>query len=107
MDQRNGVGWHWGPDGKLYSASDDCTIRVWSDDGATIFKTIRSVCRSMAWVGGSLLAHVSAEIWVWSSDELGPTDPPSHVLGHDFVEDVVGGPSGDAYAKIYSVIVKL
>jgi WD40 repeat protein len=70
-----------GPDGKLYSASYDGTIRVWSDGGATIFKTeIVSEIYSLAWVDGNLVAALEEKIWVWSSDQLGPTDPPSFVL---------------------------
>jgi hypothetical protein len=56
---------------------------VWSDGGATIFKTTESGIESLAWVGGNLVAVLQKAIWVWSSDRLGPTDPPSFVLDED------------------------
>jgi hypothetical protein len=57
---------------------------VWSDGGATIFKTeIVSQIYSLAWIDGNLVAALEEEIWVWSSDRLRPTDPPSFVLDED------------------------
>jgi WD40 repeat protein len=99
----------WGPDGKLYSASGDRTIRVWSDGGATIFKATGSVIRSLAWVDGNLFAALWKKILVWSSDQLGPTNPPSHVLDGAVCGDehLVGGSSGDLYAVAGSAIVKM
>jgi WD40 repeat protein len=90
----------WGPDGKLYSGSSDCTIRVWSDDGATISKTTKSSIVSLVWMDGNLFAGLAKDIWVWSSDQLGPTDPPSHLLDGAVCGDhhLVGGSTGDLYA---------
>jgi WD40 repeat protein len=90
----------WGPDGKLYSGSYDCTIRVWYDDGAAIFKTAESTICSLVWMDGNLFAGLAKGILVWSSDQLGPTDPPSHVLDGAVCGDrfLVGGPSGELYA---------
>jgi hypothetical protein len=99
----------WGPDGKLYSGSHDCTIRVWSDGGATIFKTAESSIHSLAWVDGNLFAALATKILVWSSDQLRPTDPPSHVLDSaDAGEKLLAvGSSGDLYCVADSVIVKM
>jgi WD40 repeat protein len=89
----------WGPDGKLYSGSRDCTIRVWCDDGAAIFKTTESDILSLAWLDGNLFAPLSDHISVWSSDQLGPTDPPLHVLdgaGYQ-ARYLISGPNRDLY----------
>jgi hypothetical protein len=90
----------WGPDGKLYSGSDDFTIRVWSDDGATIFKTAESEIISLAWMDGNLVAASFENVWVWSSDQLGLTDPPSHLLdvAQRGEEIIAVGTSGGLYA---------
>jgi WD40 repeat protein len=98
----------WGPEGKLCSASIDGTIRVWSDSGATIFKTVESgsVIAGLAWIDGNFFAALDEEIWMWSSDQLGPTDPPSHVLD-GAAGEVTGGSSGDLYAAADNVIVKM
>jgi hypothetical protein len=89
----------WGPDGSLYSASYDCTIRVWCDGGTTILKTARLAIESVAWIDGILFAALRKEIVVWSSDQLGPTDPPSHVLEYAETGEkyLAGGSSGDLY----------
>jgi WD40 repeat protein len=99
----------WGPDGKLYSASRDCTIRVWSGGGSIIFKDTGSEIGSLAWVDGNFFAALAGEIWVWSSDQLGPTDPPTHVLDGAVCGAwrLAGGSSGDLYAAAGSVIVKM
>jgi hypothetical protein len=103
----------WGPDGRLYSGSLDCTIRVWSDDGGTtIFKTTNyEIVYSLAWTDGNLLATLSdsttGEIWVWSSDQVIPSDPPSHVLDRAVYGNVVGGPSGNVYVVSGNAILKL
>jgi WD40 repeat protein len=99
----------WGPDGKLYSASYDGTIRVWSDGGGTIFKTTGSIMSSLVWVDGNLFAALRHTILVWSSDQLGPTDPPSHVLDGAVCgsRHLVGGSNGDLYAVAGSVLVKM
>jgi hypothetical protein len=82
---------------------------VWSDGGGTIFKTSGSEIESVAWMDGNLFAALDEGIWVWSSDQLGPTDPPSHVLdgavcGRRYL---IGGSSGDLYAVAKNVIVKM
>jgi WD40 repeat protein len=108
----------WGPDGKLYSGSDDGTIRVWSDGGSTIFKTTESAIDiihcCLAWIDGNLFAsffkfNYSGEILVWSSDQLGPTDPPSHVLDGAVCGGccLAGGSGGDLYAVANTGIVKM
>jgi WD40 repeat protein len=99
----------WGAEGKLYSGSVDGTIRVWSDGGTTIFKTAESVVCSLAWSDGNLVAALWEEILVWLSDQLGPTDPPSHVLDGAVcgARCLAGGSSGDLYAGAGSVIVKM
>jgi WD40 repeat protein len=99
----------WGPDGKLYTVSDDGTIRVWADGGGTIFKTPEYLQDSLAWVDGNLFAASYQEIWVWSSEQLGPTDPPSHVLDGAVCGDwrLTSGSSGDLYAVAGSAIVKM
>jgi WD40 repeat protein len=90
----------WGPDGKLYSGSYDFTIRVWSDDGATTFKTAESEIISLACVDGNLFAASFENVWVWSSDQLGLTDPPSQLLGGaERAERIIAvGTSGGLYA---------
>jgi hypothetical protein len=99
----------WGPEGKLCSGSYNRTIRVWSDGGSTIFKTTESSIHSLAWVDGNLFAALEDTILVWSSDQLGPTDPPSYVLDGAVCGDrcLVGGSNGDLYAAAGSAIVKM
>jgi WD40 repeat protein len=99
----------WGPEGKLYSASNDNTIRVWSDGGSTIFKTTESVVRSLVWSDGNWFAALGSKILVWSSDQLGPTDPPSHVVDGTVCGSryLVGGSSGDLYTAAGSAIMKM
>jgi WD40 repeat protein len=100
----------WGPDGKLYSASCDRTIRVWSDDGTTIVKTTEFMINGLAWADGNLFATALArQIWMWSSDQLGPTDPLSQVLDGAVCgsSHLVSGSSGDLYALAGKVIVKM
>jgi WD40 repeat protein len=99
----------WGPEGKLYSGSHDGTVRVWFGGGSTIFKTTESVVCSLAWSDGNLFAALSEEICVWSSDQLSPTDPPSHVLDGAVcgARRLAGGLSGVVYAVAGCVIVKM
>jgi WD40 repeat protein len=99
----------WGPDGKLYSGSFDGTIRVWSDSGTTIFKTTESTIQNLAWSDGNLFAALKEKIWMWSSDQLGPTDPPSHVLDGAVCGDwrLAGGSTGDLYALAGIIIMKM
>jgi hypothetical protein len=99
----------WGPDGKLYSGSDDCTIRVWSDGGTTIFKTTNYIVRSLVWSGGNVVAASRTAILVWSSDQLSPTDPPSHMLSGrvNRYRYLVGGSTGDLYAAASDAILKM
>jgi hypothetical protein len=85
---------------------------VWSDGGSTIFKTTESEIVSLAWSDGNLLAALMNRILVWSSDQLGPTDPPSHVLDGAVCGDEIlaGGSSGDLYTidtVAGSVIMKM
>jgi hypothetical protein len=99
----------WGPEGKLYSGSYDGTVRVWFGGGSTIFKTTECTICNLAWNDGNLFAALRENIWMWSSDQLGPTDPPSHVLdgavcGHIYL---AGGSTGDLYAVAGRVIVKM
>jgi hypothetical protein len=58
---------------------------------------------------GTFFAALDEEIWVWSSDQVGPTDPPTYVLDGAVCGDwlLVGGSSGDLYAVADSVIVKM
>jgi hypothetical protein len=99
----------WGPDVKLYSGSKDWTIRVWSDDGATTFKTAECEIYSLAWMDGNLFAACDEETWLWSSDQLGPTDPPSHVLDGAVCGCMcfVGESTGNLFAAAGCVIVKM
>jgi WD40 repeat protein len=99
----------WGPDGKLYSASRDCTFRVWSNGGGIIFKATGSEIGSLAWIDGNFFAALEEDIWVWSSDQLGPTDPPSHVLDGAVCGDryLASGSSGDLYTVANNGIVKM
>jgi hypothetical protein len=98
---------------------------VWSDGGSTIFKTtefaigitIQDCC--LAWVDSNFFASFGGWIkrerkwWrnflVWSSDQLGPTDPPSHVLDGAVCggDHLAGGSSGHLYAVADNVIVKM
>jgi hypothetical protein len=72
---------------------------VWSNSGGTIFKTTGSEINSLAWIDGNLVAALKDKIWMWSSYQLGPTDPPSHVLDGAVCGDEIlaGGSSGDLY----------
>jgi hypothetical protein len=99
----------WGPDGKLYSGSYDATVRVWFGGGSTIFKTTKSSIRNLAWSDGNLFAALREKILVWSSDQLGPTDRPIHVLDSAVCEHMrlAGGSTGDLYAVAGSAIVKM
>jgi hypothetical protein len=82
---------------------------VWSDGGTTIFKTTGYAIGSLAWVDGILFAATDENLWVWSSDQLGPTDPPSHVLYGAVCGGwrLAGGSIADLYAVAGSVIVMM
>jgi WD40 repeat protein len=97
----------WGPDGKLYSGSKDLTIRVWSDDGSTIFKTTESAIYSLAWSDGNVFAAMHKSISVWSSDQLGPTDPPLHVLTRYRARRLISESNGDLYFAAGNAILKM
>jgi WD40 repeat protein len=99
----------WGAEGKLYSGSHDCTIRVWSDGDSTIVKTTESPIYSLAWIDGNLFAALEDKILVWSSDQLGPTDPPSHVVDGEVCGDrhLAAGSSGDLYDLADNIIMKM
>jgi WD40 repeat protein len=99
----------WGPEGKLYSASYDRTIRVWFDGGTSIFKTTEFGIASLAWTDGKLFAALRDNLLIWSSDQLSPTDPPSHVLDYAVAGEkcLAGGSSGDLYAVADRAILKM